>query len=426
VPGLVDVEQGEASPSGTPGHLGHVRPLHRVAGRIRTGRRSMRTLRSHREVVMTGNQNGAAPRPVASRALVLTGPRSLEFRNLPVPDPTTNAALLRVEACGLCGTDHELFTGHLPARAPMVPGHETVGVLEEVGDEAAERWGVSVGDRVAVECFRSCGTCDPCSIGNYRRCKDHGLQTAYGLSPLDAEPALSGGWADHHWLAADSMLVPVPDGLNPVDATLFNPVGAGIRWGAELPATGPDDVVAVLGPGIRGLAAAAAAKDAGAGMVMVTGLGERDHSRLEAARCFGADVVVDVADADPVAALREATGGRRADVVVDVTANAPAALGQAVDLATTGGRVVLAGTRNSTDTPGFVPDLVTFKELTLIGALGVDAPAYRRALEVLASDRWPFRTVSRTVARLDAAADLLAAMAGEGDAPPPVHAVLVP
>ena len=159
---------------------------------------------------------------------------------------------------------------------------------------------------------------------------------------------------------------------------------------------------------------------------MVTGLGERDHLRLEAARDFGADVVVDVADADPVAALRKANDGRRADVVVDVTANAPAALGQAVDLATTGGRVVLAGTRNSTDTPAFVPDLVTFKELTLIGALGVDAPAYRRALEVLASDRWPFRTVSRTVARLDAAVDLLTTMAGEGDTPPPVHAVLVP
>ncbi len=375
---------------------------------------------------MTGNPIDGSPRPTSARALVLTAPRSLEVRDLPIPDRSHDAALLRVEACGLCGTDHELFTGHLPARTPMVPGHETVGVLEEVGETVAERWGVAVGDRVAVECFRSCGDCDPCTTGTYRRCRTHGLRTAYGLSPLDVEPALSGGWASHHWLATDSMLVPVPDGLDPVDATLFNPVGAGIRWGADLPATSPGDVVAVLGPGIRGLAAAAAAKDAGAEYVMVTGLGEHDHPRLEAARSFGADLVVDVADADPVVALRDATGGRRADVVVDVTANAPAALGQGLDLAATGGRIVLAGTRNSTDTPGFVPDLVTFKELTLIGALGVDAPVYRRALDLLASDRWPFRTVSRTVARLDHAAELLATMAGEGDAHPPVHAVLVP
>ncbi len=379
---------------------------------------------------MTGLEldNGAraSTRPTESRALVLTGPRSLVLRVLPVPEPSDDGALLRVEACGLCGTDHEMFTGRLAARTPMVPGHETIGVLEEVGAALADRWDVAVGDRVAVECFRSCGACDPCASGTYRRCTSHGLRTAYGLSPMDVDPVLSGGWAEHHWLAPDSMLIPVPDGTNPVDATLFNPIGAGIRWGADLPATGPGDVVVVLGPGIRGLAAAAAAREAGAEFVMVTGLGERDHPRLTVATDFGADLAVDVADADPVAALRKATGGRRADVVVDVTANAPAALGQAVDLAATGGRIVLAGTRNSTDTPGFVPDMVVYKELTMIGALGVDAPVYRQALELLASDRYPFRSVTRVVASLDNAADLLATMAGEGDGPPPIHAVLVP
>ena len=365
-------------------------------------------------------------RPDTARALVLTGPRSLELRRLEVPDPAAGTALLRVEACGLCGTDHEMFTGHLPMRTPMVPGHETVGVLVEVGEVAADAWGVAVGDRVAVECFRSCRRCGPCLAGNYRRCGANGLRTAYGLSPMDVQPALSGGWADHHWLDIDSMLVPVPDGVKAVDATLFNPVGAGIRWGAELPATGPGDIVAVLGPGIRGLAAAAAAREAGAEFVMMTGLGDRDHPRLEAAAMFGVDLTVDVADTDPVALLREATGGRRADVVVDVTANAPAALGQAVSLAATGGRIVLAGTRNSVETPGFAPDAVVFKELTLIGALGVDAPAYRKALDLVAGDRYPFRSVSRTVAPLADAADLLAVMAGEGSEPPPVHAVLVP
>ena len=245
-------------------------------------------------------------RPDTARALVFTGPRSLEFRQIEVPGPAADSALLRVEACGLCGTDHEMFTGHLPLRTPMVPGHETVGVLVEVGDAAAESWGVAIGDRVAVECFRSCRRCEACLAGTYRRCEANGLRTAYGLSPLEVRPALSGGWADHHWLDADSMLVPVPDGIDAVDATLFNPVGAGIRWGAELPATGPGDIVAVLGPGIRGLAAAAAAREAGAEFVMMTGMGARDHPRLEAATGFGVDLTVDVADADPVAALRQA------------------------------------------------------------------------------------------------------------------------
>ena len=69
---------------------------------------------------------------------------------------------------------------------------------------------------------------------------------------------------------------------------------------------------------------------------------------------------------------------------------------------------------------------MTFKERSLTGALGVDATAYRKALDVVAGDRYPFRSVSRTVAPLADAADLLAVMAGEGSEPPPVHAVLVP
>jgi alcohol dehydrogenase len=111
--------------------------------------------------------------------------------------------------------------------------------------------------------------------------------------------------------------------------------------------------------------------------------------------------------------------------VVDVTAKAPAALAQAVSLARPGGTIVIAGTRGSTETPGFVPDLVVYKELRIVGALGVDAPAYRRALSILSSGRWPFADLPRQVASLDTVEDLLRTMAGEGDVPP-VHGVLVP
>ncbi|HBM57363.1 MAG TPA: hypothetical protein DD388_12080, partial [Acidimicrobiaceae bacterium] len=179
-----------------------------------------RTLGTQRRPSMT-------ERPATSRALVLCAPRMLELRDISVPAPSPDTALLEVEACGLCGTDHELFTGALPLPTPLVPGHETVGTLLEVGEAAAEAWGVSVGDRVAVECFQSCRTCDPCLSGAYRRCTTNGLRTAYGLSPLDVGPELSGGWAVHHALGPDSMVLPIPDGLDPVDATLFNPVGAG-------------------------------------------------------------------------------------------------------------------------------------------------------------------------------------------------------
>lgn len=362
---------------------------------------------------------------VAARALVLEAPRKLLPREFGLPDVGDDAGLLRVEACGLCGTDHEQFTGELTSRFAFVPGHETVGTLEAVGPRAAARWGVQQGDRVAVEVFQSCRSCEACTSGDYRRCERHGIFDIYGFIPADRPPGLWGGYAEYQYLAPDAMILPVPAGLDPVLATVFNPLGAGIRWGVTVPGTKAGDVVAVLGPGIRGLCAAAAAKEAGAAFVMITGLGPRDTERLAIADRFGADLAVDVSDSDPVTALRDATGSL-ADVVVDVTAKAPSAFTQAISLARPGGTVVVAGTRGSNLLEGFSPDPVVFKELRILGALGVDTPAYRSALQLIASSRYPFEDLPRRVVGLDGAEELLADMAGEGGQAPPVHGVIAP
>jgi alcohol dehydrogenase len=359
-------------------------------------------------------------------ALVLEAPHQLVPRELPVPSAGDDDGVLRVEACGLCGTDHEQYTGHLPAGFAFVPGHEAVGIVEQVGDKAAERWGVQVGDRVAVEVFQSCRNCDECRAGRYRRCVRHGMGDMYGFVDVEKSPGLWGGYARHQYLGPDAMLLPLPADLDPVVATLFNPLGAGIRWTTTVGGAGEGDVVAVLGPGIRGLSACVAAKEAGASFVAITGLGPRDASRLEIASQFGADLAIDVAVDNPAKALRAATGGRLADVVVDVTAKAPAALAQGVAMARPGGTVVLAGTRGTSDTPGFAPDHVVYKELHLVGALGVDVTAYRAAIDVLVSRRWPFADLPRQCAGFDDAEALLQTMAGEVDGVPPVHAVLVP
>ena len=86
------------------------------------------------------------------RAVVQTGPRQLEMREFPRPViGPDDGGLLRVEACGICGSDVEQYRGNLGTQwLPMVPGHEPLGILEEASAQACERWGVRPGDRVAV------------------------------------------------------------------------------------------------------------------------------------------------------------------------------------------------------------------------------------------------------------------------------------
>jgi alcohol dehydrogenase len=169
---------------------------------------------------------------------------------------------------------------------------------------------VAAGDRVAVEVFQSCRPCPACRTREYRRCARHALADMYEFLSVDREPGLC-----------------------------------------------------------RGLCAAAA-NEAGAGFVMVTGLGARDADRLALASRFGADLAVDVSADDPVVEFTKAAGAL-ADVVVDVT-------------------------------------------------------AYRAALDLLASGRYPFASLPRRCVGLDDAEDLLATVAGERDDVPPVPGVLTP
>jgi len=208
-----------------------------------------------------------------ARAAVLEAPGKITLQEFDLPEIGEGDALLRVEACGLCGTDHEQFTGALPAQVPMIPGHETVGIIDQIGPVAAARWGVNQGDRVAVEVFQSCRECEPCREGNYRNCRVHGLKDMYGAVSTRTPPALWGGYAEYQYLSPDTLLHKIPESLTPEVATIFNPLGAGIRWGVTVPETGRGDIVVVMGPGIRGLSAAAAAREAGAGFILVTGVG---------------------------------------------------------------------------------------------------------------------------------------------------------
>jgi alcohol dehydrogenase len=359
-----------------------------------------------------------------ARALVLEAPRRAAVRRIEVPAVGLDDALLRVEACGLCGTDHENWTGAIPRTLPLIPGHEAVGRIEAIGELAAARWGLAVGDRVGVAPRQACGSCPPCASGDPRGCARHRGDT-YGSIPLATAPALWGGCAEIQYLSPDSQLVPIPPSLDPSVACMYNAVANGIRWGVVVPGTKPGDVVAVLGPGVRGLSAAAAAKHAGARFVMVTGRGERDAARLRLAPDFGADLAVDVAVEDPVVALRRDAGGL-ADVVVDVTAMAPAAFVQAIELAAEEATVCVAGIHGDGPVPGFRPDRIVLKQLRVIGTRGTDLPEFRAAVDLLSSGRYPFDRMPRRTVGLAGLPALLETLAGESaEAPPPFAALVV-
>jgi threonine dehydrogenase-like Zn-dependent dehydrogenase len=186
--------------------------------------------------------------------MVQTGTRRLEARDLPMPEIDDDSAILRIEACGICGSDYEQFEGVLRVPLPVVPGHEPLGRIAAIGDRAARRWGVDIGDRVAVETMLSCHCCNTCLGGRYHLC---GNRRIYSYIPLAAEPGLWGAYAQYMWLAPNAILHKIDPSLPPELAVMFNPLGAGFRWAVEVPQTQVGDTVVILGPGQRGLAAPA-------------------------------------------------------------------------------------------------------------------------------------------------------------------------
>ncbi len=317
--------------------------------------------------------------PRTSFAMVMTGRRTLAPMDLPIPDIDADSALLEVEACGICGSEHEQYEGVLRTPVPVVPGHEPLGRIAQIGDRAAARWGVDVGDRVAVETMLSCRHCQNCLGGDYHLC---GTRRIYSYIPLTDAPGLWGAYSQYMFLHANSVLHKVDPTLPASTAVMFNPLGAGFRWAVELPRTRPGDTVVILGPGQRGLASVLACREVGAGTIIVTGLAADAH-KLELARLFGADHTIDVDNENAVERVRAITNGRGADVVVDVSAYATAPVRDALKIARPGGTIVLAGVKGFRPVEDFVSDLVVLKELRILGAIGVTSSGYRAAIRMI-------------------------------------------
>ena len=310
-------------------------------------------------------------------ALVYRGPGELRVERREVPPVGPGDVLVRVEACGICGTDLRIAAGTHRAYAGVacrVPGHELVGTVAAVGEGADAR----EGDRVFVAPNIGCGRCRQCRDGRVNLC----------VRPQALGITRDGAFAEYVLVPADAVaqgnLLPAPADADAAELSLVEPLACVLRGQRSLD-IGRDDVVLIVGAGPIGLMHLAVARVREPALIVVS---ETALERREQAAVRGADVVVDPRVDDLAALLAERTeDGRGADVVVTA---APAAEAQreAIELAAPGGRINLfGGLPRDASTVALDTNLIHYKELVVTGTTANTSADCRAALDLVLSGR---------------------------------------
>jgi propanol-preferring alcohol dehydrogenase len=260
-------------------------------------------------------------RPTMTAAVVHDFTQPLRVEEVPRPVPGRDEILVRIEATGLCHTDIHAAHGDWPVKPtpPFTPGHEGVGIVEEIGPGVTE---VRLGDRVAIPWLGyACGTCDYCVSGWETLCPAQ-QNTGYSVD---------GGFAEYV-KAHGRYVVQVPDGVEPHEAAPLTCAGVTTYKAIKVAGTRPSDLVAVFGVGGLGHLAIQYAAIAGGRVVAV----DLHDEKLELARELGAEFTVNAAAEDPVEAIQRLGGADQAIAL----AVAPSAFEQAYRSLRRGGTLV--------------------------------------------------------------------------------------
>ena len=281
------------------------------------------------------------------KAFLATAPQTLEFVEQPLPEPAVNEVLVRTRAVGICGSDIHLYRGDHPYTTyPMIFGHEASGTIEAMGSEVK---GFAAGEHVVLEPLIPCGKCYPCSIGRRNCCsnmKTVGVTTNGALAEYFAVP--------------DYCIHKIPESLSFSLAALAEPFSIGFQ-AASRGTVGKNDQVVIIGSGTIGLTILAAAKQAGAQVL----ISDFIDNRLEIARKMGADIVVNSQRENLHELVMAWTHGFGASVVIEAV-GLPATIESTIGLAADAGRIVIAGVTKEKFSIRGVD--VTKKELTISGS----------------------------------------------------------
>ncbi len=293
--------------------------------------------------------------PRTMQAAVYRGVDDIRVEELPVPAIGPGEVLLRVEACGICGTDlKKIHTGS--HAGPRVFGHETAGTVAAVGEGVT---GFALGDRAMVFHHIPCGHCYYCRKKTFAQCpvyKRVGVTAGF-------EPS-GGGFAGYvrvmDWIVARG-LVKIPDGIPFEQAAFLEPVNTCLKAVKSL-ALEPDETVLVIGQGPIGIILAALAARTGA-EVLTSDLYPERHA---VAAQYGLRNPIDASREDVVARTRAGSEGRGADAVLLAVAGDPL-IRTAMDAARCGGRVMLFAQTQHGEAP-IDPAAVCMDEKTLLGS----------------------------------------------------------
>lgn len=279
---------------------------------------------------------------------IYRGSGVLEVDELPTPEPCGDQVLVKVAACGICGTDLHILRDEYDSRPPVVLGHEFAGEIVAVGPDVDGR---RVGDQVTVEPHIYCGECRFCLRGQEHLCVS---KRAFGVQ-------MDGGFASYVTVPSRNAYV-LPEAVDASTGALAEPLSC-VLHGVERAGLRIGDTVVVMGTGPIGLMIAQTCLHYGASQVIAV---EPSKARRDHALAFGASQAVDPSDAvDAVMASTDAYG---ADVVFEATGR-PEVLEDAFDVVAHGARVVVFGVADRKARAQVAPYFVYRKELTVLGAL---------------------------------------------------------